>query len=75
MDMLNELEQVELLTEYQNNEVVIGTLLFFILFVTYKTVTKSMNLFEVLYIPFAFGLCYLTVLIFYNYISYFHDPK
>lgn len=71
MDMLNELENVELLTQYQKNEVVIGTLLFFVLFVSYKMVLKQVNMFEVIYMPVAFGFCYLTVLIFYNYITYF----
>lgn len=69
--MFNELENINLLQEYQMNEVIIGTLLFTLFFIIYKHLLDEFNIFEVLYMGVAFGLCYLTVLIFFNYISYF----
>jgi uncharacterized membrane protein len=71
MDMFNELENINLLQEYQMNEVIIGTLLFIIFYTVYKNILNELNIFEILYMGVAFGLCYLTVLIFFNYISYF----
>lgn len=69
--MFNELENINLLQEYQMNEVIIGTLLFTVFFIIYKNMLDEFNILEVLYMGVAFGLCYLTVLIFFNYISYF----
>ena len=69
--MFNELENINLLHEYQMNEVIIGTLLFTIFYVIYKYLLDEIIILEVLYMGIAFGLCYLTVLIFFNYISYF----
>jgi uncharacterized membrane protein len=71
MDMFDELENINLLQEYQMNEVIIGTLLFTVFFIIYKNMLDEFNILEVLYMGIAFGLCYLTVLIFFNYISYF----
>ena len=69
--MFNELENINLLQEYQMNEVIIGTLLFIIFYTVYKNILNELNIFEILYMGVAFGLCYLTVLIFFNYITYF----
>ena len=69
--MFEELENINLLQEYQMNEVIIGTLLFTIFYVIYKYLLDEIIILEVLYMGVAFGLCYLTVLIFFNYISYF----
>lgn len=69
--MFNELENINLLQEYQMNEVIIGTLLFTIFYAVYKNILNELNIFEILYMGVAFGLCYLTVLIFFNYITYF----
>lgn len=69
--MFDELENINLLQEYQMNEVIIGTLLFTVFFIIYKNMLDEFNILEVLYMGIAFGLCYLTVLIFFNYISYF----
>lgn len=69
--MFDELENINLLHEYQLNEVIIGTLLFTVFYVIYKNMLDEINILEVLYMGIAFGLCYLTVLIFFNYISYF----
>lgn len=69
--MFDELENINLLQEYQMNEVIIGTLLFTVFFIIYKNMLDEFNILEVLYMGVAFGLCYLTVLIFFNYISYF----
>jgi hypothetical protein len=71
MDVLNNLENVELLTVYQKNEIVVGTCLFVILYGIYLTVIGRLSMFEIGYMSVAFLLCYLTVAIFYNYISYF----
>ena len=69
--MFDELENINLLQEYQMNEVIIGTLLFTVFFIIYKNMLDEFNILEILYMGVAFGLCYLTVLIFFNYISYF----
>jgi hypothetical protein len=71
MEVLDNLEDVELLTTYQKNDIVISTCLFLILFSIYKMVLKQLSLFEIIYTTVAFLICYLTVAIFYNYISFF----
>lgn len=71
MEVLNNLEDVELLTTYQKNDIVVSTCLFLILFSIYKMVLKQLSLFEIIYMTVAFLICYLTVIIFYNYISFF----
>ena len=71
MDVLNNLEDVELLTTYQKNDIIVSTCLFLILFSIYKMVLKQLSLFEIIYMTVAFLICYLTVVIFYNYISFF----
>lgn len=71
MEVLNNLEDVDLLTTYQKNDIVVSTCLFLILFSIYKMVLKQLSLFEIIYMTFAFLISYLTVVIFYNYISFF----
>jgi hypothetical protein len=71
MEVLNNLEDVELLTTYQKNDIIVSTCLFLILFSIYKMVLKQLSLFEIIYMTVAFLICYLTVVIFYNYISFF----
>ena len=71
MDILDNLEDVELLSTYQINELIIGTFLFIILFAIYKTIINDINIFEVIYVGVSFFICYLTVNVIYNYITYF----
>jgi|688.fasta_scaffold333997_3 hypothetical protein len=71
MDILDNLEDVELLSTYQINELIIGTFLFIILFVIYKNIINDINIFEVIYVGVSFFISYLTVNVIYNYITYF----
>jgi len=71
MDILDNLEDVELLSTYQINELIIGTFLFIILFVIYKNIINDINVFEVIYVGVSFFISYLTVNVIYNYITYF----
>ena len=71
MEVLNNLEEVELLTTYQKNDIIVSTCLFLIFFSIYKIILQQSSLFEIIYMTFAFLICYLSVVIFYNYITFF----
>lgn len=71
--MFDDLENINLVTPYQKNQIIIGSALFIIMYTIYRTVMGDVSLTDVIYSGFAFGLSYLSITIFYNYIKYFNS--
>ena len=60
-----------LITNYQLNELIIGTLTFIFFFSIYRFFQKSDSVFivELLYMAIAFLITYLSMLVVYNYVN------
>lgn len=58
---------MNLLSNYQLNEIIIGTVYFIVLYFVYLIFTSQVNVFDLFYCGIAFFLTYLTMNIIYNY--------
>ena len=71
--MFDDLENINLVTAYQKNQIIIGSALFTIMYAIYRIVMDDASLTDIIYSGFAFALSYLSITIFYNYIKYFNS--
>ena len=58
---------MELANLIQRNEIIIGTIYFFILYAFYAVITGNIGLFDLFYTTIAFLLTYGTMTVIYNY--------
>lgn len=56
-----------LLSSYQINELIIGTIYFVILYIIYRIIMKQVDIFDIFYCGIAFFLTLLSMNIIYNY--------
>jgi len=58
---------MHLLSSYQINELIIGTIYFIILYIIYRILMKQVDIFDIFYCGIAFFLTLLTMNVIYNY--------
>ena len=58
---------MNLLSSYQLNEIIIGTIYFIIFYIIYRIIVKEVSSFDIFYSGIAFFMTYLTMNIIYNY--------
>jgi uncharacterized BrkB/YihY/UPF0761 family membrane protein len=64
----------EIISVYQYSEIVVGTVLFFILFIIYQIVTNgNYNTLDILFSTLAFGITFALGKIVGNWVDYNHD--
>ena len=61
-----------LLSSYQINELIIGTIYFVILYIIYRILMKQVNIFDIFYCGIAFFLTLLSMNIIYNYSLFYN---
>ena len=62
---------MKLLSNYQKNELIIGTLYFMIIFAIYRLMKNQTYLLELIYMGIAFFITYLSMNVIYNYTNFF----
>ena len=63
---------MHLLSSYQINELIIGTIYFVILYIIYRIIMKQVNIFDIFYCGVAFFLTLLSMNVIYNYSLFYN---